>query len=338
MKSDPSFTQLVADTLQSYDFQITFQPLADAERRVDFRAIRNNQPWLIEVKFYRTERAQRALLDSAALRLVGYLNRDRSANGVLVVSCVLDQDMKAQLEKEHGIAIADRADVISWVSDKPDLMERLLTLLEPNGSPVGIRKGRSVNKVFGEQHRSEPSAFPENRGTSLCQRLTLLAPGKPTWSEYEALCEEILKYLFASDLQSWQSQSPTRNGLHRFDQICRIRPTTAFWNFLIHHVNSRYVTFEFKNYSTPISQGEVLTTEKYLLEKAFRRVAIMLTRKRPSKSAKRAIEGAMRESGKLILVVDDNQLCEMLHKREHGEDPSDFLFELADDFLMTLPR
>lgn len=46
----------------------------------------------------------------------------------------------------------------------------------------------------------------------------------------------------------------------------------------------------------------------------------------------------MREHGKLMLVVDDDEICKMLHMKERGEDPTDFLFDLADDFLLSLPR
>jgi hypothetical protein len=49
-------------------------------------------------------------------------------------------------------------------------------------------------------------------------------------------------------------------------------------------------------------------------------------------------QGAMREHGKLILTVDDDLLCKMLHMKQRGEDPTDCLFELADDFLLSLPR
>ena len=49
-------------------------------------------------------------------------------------------------------------------------------------------------------------------------------------------------------------------------------------------------------------------------------------------------QGAMREQGKLILIVNDEKVCEMLHMKERGEDPTDCLFEIADNFLLTLPR
>ena len=96
--------------------------------------------------------------------------------------------------------------------------------------------------------------------------------------------------------------------------------------------------FEFKNRSAKIKQGEVLTTEKYLLARGLRRVAIILARSPADTNAIKMMQGAMREHGKLIMVIYDEILCEMLHMKGRGEDPTDKLFELVDDFLMALPR
>ncbi len=49
-------------------------------------------------------------------------------------------------------------------------------------------------------------------------------------------------------------------------------------------------------------------------------------------------QGAMREHGKLILVIDDKIVKSMLALLDSGADPSDCLFDLADEFLLTLPR
>jgi hypothetical protein len=46
----------------------------------------------------------------------------------------------------------------------------------------------------------------------------------------------------------------------------------------------------------------------------------------------------MRESGKLILILNDTQICQMLEMKEKGSDPTDFLFEITDSFLLSLPR
>ena len=165
-----------------------------------------------------------------------------------------------------------------------------------------------------------------------------LKRGKATWPDYEKICEEILKYLFPNDLQGWHKQKSTDDGLNRFDYVCRIRPTTDFWQFVVHHLDSRYAVFEFKNYSEKIKQGQVLTTEKYLLERGLRRVAVVFSRLGADTNATKMTRGAMREHGKLILVLNDEDVCKMLHMKERGEDPSDFLFEATDDFLLALAR
>ena len=95
---------------------------------------------------------------------------------------------------------------------------------------------------------------------------------------------------------------------------------------------------QFKNYLGKIKQGQVLTTEKYLLERGLRRAAIIFTRAGAEQDAVKMTQGAMREHGKFMLIVNDEQLSEMLQMKDRGEDPTDFLFELADNFLLTLPR
>lgn len=81
-----------------------------------------------------------------------------------------------------------------------------------------------------------------------------------------------------------------------------------------------------------------MTTEKYLLGKALRSVAIILSRRGADESATQMAQGAMREHGKLMLVLNDDGVCEMLHMKQRGEDPTDFLFDMVDNFLLTLPR
>ncbi|SUC03782.1 Uncharacterised protein [Proteus mirabilis] len=46
----------------------------------------------------------------------------------------------------------------------------------------------------------------------------------------------------------------------------------------------------------------------------------------------------MREHGKLIIIINDKKICKMLHMKERGEDPTDYLFEIVDNFLLSLPR
>lgn len=76
-----------------------------------------------------------------------------------------------------------------------------------------------------------------------------IARGKKYWRNYEITCEKILRYLFPGDLHGWHKQKRTDDGLNRYDFVCRIKPSTEFWQFITQHLDSRYIVFEFKNYS-----------------------------------------------------------------------------------------
>ncbi|NIQ81859.1 MAG: hypothetical protein GTN93_28035 [Anaerolineae bacterium] len=298
-----------------------------------------DEDWAIEVKYYRTARAQPTLIESAAARVVNDGKGAQLRKGMLVISCILPLSMRPALERKFGITILDRGDLRNWATADPSLVDELDAIVES-------RQGLSIN---AQETRADPlsktmslegvaSPPQESRGAQLCDELDRVKRGKEAWAAYEGLCTRILEYLFPNDLHGWHKQKRTDDGLNRFDFVCRVRPTTDFWNFLIEHLDSRYVLFEFKNYTGKIKQGQILTTEKYLLERGLRKVALVFTRGGAEKDAMKMTQGAMREHGKLMLVLDDAQICKMLNMKDRGEDPSDLLFDLTDDFLLSLPR
>ena len=327
------FELLVKRLLTQQGFQIEREP----DARIDVSALKANERWVIEIKFYRSARAQTALLDAAAATVIAAGQRLRAAHGMLVVSSIVPGAVRASLEERTGITLIDRTNVLAWAADIPDLSAELEALLEiPSDSPLNLS---STSPLTSERMLRAAATFqPDTEGDVLCATLRGIAKGKAGWRLYEDHCERILKYLFPADLSGWHKQRRTDDGLNRFDYICRIRPTTDFWKFLIDHLGSRYVLFEFKNYRGRVKQGQILTTEKYLLDKGLRRVAVVFTRDGADKSAIAMAQGAMREHGKLMLIVSDEQICRLLQMRQAGEDPTDFLFELIDDFLLSLPR
>ncbi len=303
----------------------------------DFIAERADERWAIEVKFYRTARAQVSLIESAAARLVHRAIGTQAWKAMLIVSSSVPSSLRETIELKYDLTVVDRADLLAWAAAEPALVDEITSVLELEPSESTMRVGQAPD-LEGTHRISDRAPPVDTQGSNLCRDLKALARGKTAWADYERLCDRILRYLFPNDLLGWHTQQRTDDGLNRFDYVCRVRPSTEFWSFLIDHLNSRYVLFEFKNYRGKIKQGQVLTTEKYLLEKGLRRAAIIFTRDGAEKDAIRMTQGAMRENGKLMLVVDDEKVCEMLHMKERGEDPTDCLFELADQFLLTLPR
>ncbi|MGA7951851.1 MAG: restriction endonuclease [Thiobacillaceae bacterium] len=332
------FEDLVRRILEANNFSVTvYSPRGD--RGFDFLGTLGNEQWAIEVKYYRTVRAQPTLIEGAATRLANNGVTAQAMKGMLVVSCVLSPELREALEQKFSVTFVDRVDLRNWISATPRLAEELDALVEADpGESQTVVPSRVDPRSKSKPLRDIPAPPQDTRGTELCQELKGIKRGKVAWAQYERVCANILKYLFPNDLHGWHSQKRTDDGLNRFDFVCRVRPTTEFWKFVIDHLDSRYVLFEFKNYSAKIKQGQILTTEKYLLERGLRRVAIILTRAGAEPHAIAMTQGAMREHGKLMLIVNDETVCDMLHMKERGEDPTDCLFELADDFLLSLPR
>lgn len=107
---------------------------------------------------------------------------------------------------------------------------------------------------------------------------------------------------------------------------------------MLNDFRSRYVVFEFKNYTDPITQYEVMTTERYLYPAALRNVAIIISPKGCANSAHKVIRGAMREHGKLVLSLTVDELEKLLIGKDNGADPNTYLFQKVDDFLLSLGR
>lgn len=343
LEAGRNFEITVEKLLKHNDFIISDTKPSNA----DFLIQKENTTWIVEAKYYKTQRPQLKLLSNAANQIRAAMAKNQTARGMLIASCIITSEQREYLRRRYAITILDRQQLFHLASASPELTEELYANLEIDPTDLSATIEDFYSSEYEEENiESNPppdvepqaSELLDTKGTFLSKKLRAISPGRAEWSNFETICEKILKYLFEDHLAGWNAQLRTDDELNRFDYVCRIKPSTDFWNFLIQHLQSRYIIFEFKNYEEPIRQGQVLTTEKYLLEKGLRRVAIMLTRKGAHASAKKMAQGAMRESGKLIIILDDEQICQMLQMKENGSDPTDLLFEITDNFLLSLPR
>lgn len=193
----------------------------------------------------------------------------------------------------------------------------------------------------------------------LIKKLKSFPTGNKHSKKYEDLCCDIIDALFGEHFFEWDSndldgtkkkfsqlrilneEQSNNKPYQKRDLVVPIKEQNTvpyFWKFISRTLNSRYVTFEFKNYANPISQTQIFTTEKYLYTRALRSVAIIFTRCGIDENGQFAIHGSVRENGKFILILDDDEVIEMLEKSKDGSDVTDLLFNKIDDLLMKLPR
>ncbi len=301
-----------------------------ADIEIDISFGKDRDYTIAELKAYRYSSPPSPSIFDRALRQTLYIKKQTdAARGVLIISCPLTPELEefssAYLRE---IAIWDANHLLEMALPYPDIYRDLEQLFEISTSPSG--NSRYIQSNHG--------ARIPNKGEQLAKKLKTISPGKAEALEFEKACINSLRYIFDSDLHGWHEQNTTEDDLHRRDLICRILPNSEVWRLMLTDIRSRYVIFEFKNYTAPITPQEITTTERYLFPAALRTVAIIISPKGCSASAEKAIKGAMREQGKLILSLTVAEIEKLLTSKDKGEDPNTYLFERVDDFLMRLGR
>lgn len=100
--------------------------------------------------------------------------------------------------------------------------------------------------------------------------------------------------------------------------------------------NTKFVVFEFKNYSEEISQNLIFITEKYLYPAALRNVAFIISRYGLDKNANLIVDSKIKDEKKLIISLTDKDILIMIALKEEGKEPSDYLLEKVEKMLMSL--
>lgn len=294
---------------------------------------------LVELKIHRSRQLARRLLRNALYQLANYMRIADASEGILIVTQPLDRE---QLDVPVGITIWDLPELVRQAQPYPHLaieLSELQRALQVGAEPAREESSRpSEHDIETIQVAASEEADPA-AGAAIIARLEALQPGKTDATRFEKACEDALRLMFGTEFVGWRPQNWVDGGFHRMDLIARLVPTqNPFWSGLASDFRTRYVIFEFKNYTDPISHDQIYTTEKYLFTTALRSVAIIVAYNGASDSAQRAARGSLREQGKLILCISRDELYSMLSKRDGGGDPTDLLYERLDEMLMTIAR
>lgn len=309
--------------------------LVKESRLADFDAdfiIENRQKCIyIEAKFYTNNLG----IENKILQICKQLSiKINKINGmfILIIGNVVSKSVKQRCEKEYGIYIWDIENLLWMFREYSDITNEFIALLNytiENIIPVRPKEFFSVEKK------------KKNKTTDLSQKLLAVEPGNEHFVEYENVCTEILKYIFGNYLTLWENQITTNSGLYRIDLCCKIKygELHEFFDTIRRFFNTKYIIFEFKNYKNPITQKEIYTTEKYLYEKALRRVAIIISREGADENALVAAKGCLRENGKLIICLSNEDMLKMIELKKTKEKPTaEYLSDRLDDMLIHLEK
>ena len=292
-------------------------------RRADIIAKIAGIEYCIEVKFS-------TISERAIEQIYSYIEGTDMIPVIVTAYEVKEEKKDAYKKKYPELEIIDISNLLHVVENNDRLKYGLTSIL-----PFSV-EDISPKESFLNANLLEDSDHTE----SLINELKQCKQGKKEFRKYEDICYDVLEMLFSNDLTLWKKQQKSNKDLFRFDLLCRIKDdnTKTFWSIVENYFESKYIVFEFKNYSKAISQREVFTTERYLYSKALRSVGIIITPNGYEKNAYWAAKGCLRENGKLILLLTNDDLLEMIGKKNDDENPSEHLLKKLDVMLLELEK
>lgn len=172
------------------------------------------------------------------------------------------------------------------------------------------------------------------RAVELRTALEGLPCGDKGWRDCEDLCVQILNFLFVPPLGVPRLQMRSDDGLDRRDAIYKIGHGDPIWDSIKAECRTRFLVAEFKNSCSAPTQRDVESLQQYLFAGALRSFGCLCSRKKASESAVLARRRAWSESMKLIVLLTDDDLSEMLEMKVASERPAELIDAQVDDFLM----
>ena len=258
------------------------------------------------------------------------INHEEIAKTYKPLLIVLDDikgESKQILKQKYNIEILDISNIIYLIHDNEELMNKLRGIIDYSLSGIEGSKPdiEFKKKQIGGNIKKDAKYYIDN--------LKSIKTGREECYKYQEFCENLIKDMYSDDLDSWSRQNRTEQNNYIFDLIARIKyrkkeEYNDFFNMIENILNSKYLLFEFKNYEGKIEREDIRQVEAYLYEKALRKVAIILTRNGSSSNADDEIRKKLKEQGKTIIVLDDNDVIDMIKIwKSDSENNSSIVFQ-----------
>lgn len=170
----------------------------------------------------------------------------------------------------------------------------------------------------------------------LHRRLSRIKPGRDDWSRYQTFARDLLEYLFTPQLSNAYFENATENKVNRRDIILPNYADTGFWESLRRQYRADFVVVDAKNSGALIRKADVLQLANYLSPYGAGLFGMVLARKGADKGAAATIREQWIIHQKLILVLTDDDVRQMIAAKAADDDPSDLIRQRIEDFRLGL--
>lgn len=163
-----------------------------------------------------------------------------------------------------------------------------------------------------------------------------LRPGKENWVRFQYLSCEVFSYLFSPPLSLPRFEHGDAENRNRRDMIYENSTNHSFWDSIRTQYHGYYIVVDAKNYSKPIPKQSVIDVAHYLKPYGCGMFAILISRNGAANSAKHAQKEQWIGNGKMILILDDNDLLDMIKLKKLNQKPEEILRIKLANLRMSL--
>lgn len=165
------------------------------------------------------------------------------------------------------------------------------------------------------------------------EKLAACPSGRDYFDQYENIGAEIWQHLFTGKLGTPKVQRTTSDRVQRRDSLFRNLRTSPFFERVFSRFDADFIIVDFKNYAEPVNSDVIEEVANYA-SPALGNLVVAVTRKGGGSAALPSQIRLFKDRHIVVLTVSDNQMLEMVARKERGEEPEDVLADLLDEFLI----
>lgn len=224
------------------------------------------------------------------------------------------------------------------------------TLSELHDRSVEVWDSDYLARTFSDQIKTTPPSFYRSHLLSILTQkdagsperdfiseLRKICAGKEDCYLYQSLVGDILEYLFTPPLSKPIPEHKDKTGTNRRDFIIPNYATDGFWSFARTKYLADYVVVDAKNLKKKVSKRDVLQVANYLKPHGAGLFGMIFSR---FGGNSRGCDQTLREQWvtqqKLIIVLSDNDVEEMLTLKDSGEEPDSVLGRAIQEFRLSM--
>jgi len=257
------------------------------------------------------DRIQEIVMNLEYVRKIWISKTGNSVRTAIVLPGVLAADRRQQFDR-LGIFVWDSA----WIM----LM----------ASRIGIAE--EAQSLLQDPYAPAESSSP---GAELVEKLESIPAGKVGWSAYQSLCGNILEFLFCPPLNRPILERSNMPGTNRRDFILPNYCTDGVWKFLGERYQAEYIVADAKNYTGEVEKSEILQLANYLSEHGAGLFGLIITRNQAGFSAEQTVREQWIMHRKMICIISDGDIKQMIVSKEHGQDPAILIRQKIEDFRLA---